>query len=505
MANGSVSRNRASLLHHVGVPTPERWARRWSRATPEMGSCHTVVADGVFWGFVAEGCFSPLELSTGAPLWRAALPDPKQLPTGVAVDSTTVVVALERLLVSFRRADGELLWSRETATAAEYGAPVIDGARIFSAHVDRIVASSLDDGRPLWTVAAQRPSPFVLLEDRLIVPAEDGLLVLELRTGVVLGRAPGRSEFALAYDADGPALLVGRGWSLDIATVDGQVRERVSLHSFLTDEQLTGTGRRSILSLRRGATISGNRLFGGCADLGSWFCVELGRAQAPALIREGRFRQYAKFASSSTHVFASTWAVNEVDVFDHSLRWLGALPTGENASNFVMPDLVPTEGALVVLSGTRVTCFAAASDELTENALQTRRKSEPLSAAVLAEVQRLGGRVGNASAKVPLPLSAALTTFLSIEWPEGARYRAGSPRTAVAWEPGTVLEEGMASDFKGPLVGIMTSERLGTWHAVAAEDLTADPLVFEISHEGGQPLPLGTPLSKLLGGVLRWS
>lgn len=498
------------------------WEKRWSKRSDTADGNAPVVADGVFWGLVENGWFIPVELDTGAPLWRSAFPSGERYLNGVAVANELAVVTTWNAIAALRRKDGSHVWAHPIDSRAHpidaTGAPLLINAdQVFDAQHQAIVARALEDGRVMWSTAVNRPRAIVAINDRLWIPTNDALVVLDQKTGAVLTRSEGPCGFALPFCANSssnpnePLVIASRDdYALQLLDPEARVRRDFRLNSFFTDADSTGAGRRGMIALSSGATVHGSSLFGGFMSFGLWFRLELtnGKQSAPTLTHEGQHRQYKSFASSAEHVFACTHEGTAVDVFDHQLRRLGSLTTDMPRGKFDSPLLLPTKGGGLVMAAQIVTAFSASEPGRSILALPT---TDPLSPLVIAQLERLEAKSSAESpARVlqspsgPVPLSNALSTFLATEWQKARTFRIGVPRTQLHWDGGWLLDPGM-TDFRGPLVTIGFSERTQAHHVIAADDLTADPLVFEVSHEGGEPLPLGRRLSKFLEGVTAWS
>jgi outer membrane protein assembly factor BamB len=124
--------------------------------------------------FVASGPqLRALDAATGREQWRTALDAPLAVPpvfdTGWLFASTT-----SGLFFALRGTDGAVLWK------IDLGAPLSAPPAAAELHVylpvadGRIVAAELSDGNAVWTrMLPAKPSPILVLDDRLFVGTED--------------------------------------------------------------------------------------------------------------------------------------------------------------------------------------------------------------------------------------------------------------------------------------------------------------------------------------------
>jgi outer membrane protein assembly factor BamB len=117
-----------------------------------------------------------LDAATGREQWHTAIDQPLAVApvfdTGWLFAGTT-----SGLLFALRASDGAVLWKMDLGAPLS-AAPVPSELHVYLPIVDgRIVAAELSQGKALWTrMLPARPSPMLVLNDRLFVGTEDNFL-----------------------------------------------------------------------------------------------------------------------------------------------------------------------------------------------------------------------------------------------------------------------------------------------------------------------------------------
>ncbi|HEY0137969.1 MAG TPA: hypothetical protein VGB85_27980 [Nannocystis sp.] len=103
----------------------------------------------------------------------------------------------------------------------------------------------------------------------------------------------------------------------------------------------------------------------------------------------------------------------------------------------------------------------------------------------------------------PRTLSRVVSGLLAVKWPADRTFVSGEPAAALSLGWSEVTER-LASGYDGPLLAI--AHDVHQYFAVVrVDDISDDPLVHRLDHDGSSTLDAGVPLSRFLAAIKRAS